>query len=58
MYCENYLCIYQDNERCTIDEISLDVMGMCTSCIYPNIEDKVLKELKKETLESMEGRNC
>ena len=34
MKCENYFCVYQDNGKCILDEINIDIMGQCDSCIY------------------------
>lgn len=50
MICENFLCIYEDEGKCILDEIELDVMGQCTMCEYINISDSTLKPLKKEAL--------
>lgn len=32
--CNNYLCIYWKKEKCTLNEIELDISGVCQSCIY------------------------
>jgi hypothetical protein len=51
MYCENFLCIYQSQGQCILDEIRLDGLGMCTECIYPNFEQEILNQMKKDLLE-------
>ena len=54
MKCENYFCIYEDNGKCILDKIELDVMGQCTECIYVNLESDVLKEAKQNLLKKYE----
>ena len=51
--CYNGLCVYQDDGLCSLRKIELDELGQCTSCIYPNIDDELLKKLKLETLISL-----
>ena len=51
MKCENALCIYESNGECVLEEISLDYMGCCSECIYPEIDPKYLKLLKKRVLD-------
>ena len=50
MNCENYLCIYYVNGHCTVKKISIDRMGMCQECIYPNIEEDVSNRYKQKLL--------
>ncbi|MCL2576225.1 MAG: hypothetical protein FWE33_07300 [Defluviitaleaceae bacterium] len=47
MKCEFELCIYNENEVCGLDEIVIDVLGMCESCVIVNIDKKTLDFLKK-----------
>lgn len=54
MKCENYLCVYEKEGCCELDYISLDINGMCTSCIYPNFDSPILRNAKEETIKSME----
>ena len=54
MKCENYFCIYEDNGKCILDKIELDIMGQCTECIYVNLESDVLKEAKQNLLRKYE----
>ena len=53
MKCENYLCVYEKDGCCEFDDISLDINGMCISCIYPNFNKDILKNAKEETIKSM-----
>ena len=50
MECENFLCVYQKDDKCILDRISLDVVGHCLDCIYVDIEPELLKELKDKQL--------
>lgn len=47
MLCENLFCIYWSNDECVLDNISLDIQGSCTSCIYVNIDESILKSQRK-----------
>ncbi len=51
MICENIFCIYNKNERCTVEEIALDIQGKCTACEYVDVDDEYLSRKKKEALE-------
>lgn len=50
MNCENSFCIYQSKGKCTIDKINIGILGMCTDCIYPDIDEEVLEQAKFELL--------
>ena len=50
MKCENYFCIYQLDDICQLEEIDIDVSGKCTSCIYPEIDKKILDNAKDALL--------
>lgn len=51
--CENEFCIYQENGKCILDVIELDISGMCQSCIYINISQEELDEKKKKLREKL-----
>ena len=51
MECENSLCIYEKNKKCILDEISVNMLGICDECIYPSIDEELLQDLKNKTLE-------
>lgn len=55
MNCENNFCIYQNKDKCILDEISIDSSGMCTECIYPNIDEKILNQAKLKLLKKYEN---
>ena len=46
MECDNVFCIYQKNGNCKLENISIDNSGMCTQCIYVEIDDKDLLKTK------------
>ena len=51
--CENEFCIYQKNGTCSLDIVELDIQGTCTDCIYINIEENTLSELKEKLLKNL-----
>jgi len=54
MQCENIFCIYNSENKCILECVSLDILGQCTACIYATIDDEILEEAKRKTLESVE----
>lgn len=54
MNCENKFCIYWEDDYCALNEISLDILGTCTSCIYVDIDDKTLKEEREKALKRID----
>ena len=50
MKCENCFCIYQAKGKCIIKNVSINSMGMCTECIYADIDEKILKQSKLKIL--------
>ena len=57
MICENIFCIYQRNNECILEEINLDITGACADCIYVDIGQKQLNELKENQLRNIESHN-
>ena len=57
MKCENNYCIYQYEDKCILDEISIDGLGMCAECIYPDIDEKTLNEAKTKNLKDRRNDN-
>ena len=43
MRCENHFCIYWKNYRCQLNQISLDIQGICQECIYLELEEDVME---------------
>ena len=54
MKCENSFCIYESNGKCILKNISIDGLGMCTECIYPAIDEKILADAKQKLLKIYE----
>lgn len=54
MNCENCFCICQSKGKCILDEISIDSLGMCAECIYPDIHEKILNQAKLKLLKKYE----
>ena len=50
MNCENIFCIYWEKNKCILDDISLDIIGNCDSCIYIDLSEKELEEYRKKGL--------
>ena len=48
MECDNVFCIYQKNGNCKLENISIDNSGMCTQCIYVEIDENDLSKAKSE----------
>ena len=51
--CENEFCIYQKQGICILESIQLDIQGNCMDCIYVNIEESVLNNLKDKLLREL-----
>ena len=50
MKCENSFCMYQFKGTCRLDKVSIDSLGMCTDCIYLDIDEKILNQVKSKLL--------
>ena len=46
MKCENYFCVYQENGTCILNNIELDIQGLCKDCTYPDFDENELQNLK------------
>ena len=53
MRCENLFYIYFKDKYCTLDEISLDIQGSCTDCIYVDIENEYLDYEREKLLNKL-----
>ena len=58
MNCENNFCIYQSKGKCVLGEVSIDSLGMCAECIYPNIDEKILNQAKSKLLMDYQKADC
>jgi len=55
MTCEFDLCIYYSDGLCTVDEISINSLGMCDACVAVNIPESYLRKKRREVLERYEA---
>ncbi len=51
MVCENFLCLFNQENECMSEEIELDICGSCKSCVYIYFPKSELEKKKKEQLE-------
>ncbi len=51
--CNNYLCTYWKNNKCTLEEIEVDICGVCQSCIYFIEQNNELDKNRQKALEKM-----
>lgn len=51
--CENEFCIYQNQGECILKSIQLDIQGNCVDCIYINVEEEALNNLKERQLSNL-----
>ncbi len=48
--CENEFCIYQKQGTCILESVRLDIQGSCVDCIYIDVEEDTLNNLKEKLL--------
>lgn len=56
MNCENIFCIYWKDNNCILNEISLDIIGNCQSCIYVDLSNDLLAKYRNKGLQKIESR--
>lgn len=49
MRCQDVLCAYYLNEKCRLDEVEIDEMGMCMECIHVAFDAQELARRREET---------
>ncbi len=54
MRCENKFCVYCDKNKCSLEQVCINNLGLCSSCIPVDIDTMFLDKLKKEALEKSE----
>ena len=57
MNCENNFCVYQCKGKCMLDKIEIDRLGMCTECIYPDLDKEILNQAKLKLLKKFQKEN-
>ena len=53
MKCKYEFCIYEENGLCILNNVSINTVGLCDNCILPTFDNKLLSELKDETLKQL-----
>ncbi len=48
--CDNNFCIYWEDFRCTLDEISLDAQGRCEALIQVSFDEADLQKIREQQL--------
>ena len=56
MYCEFDYCIYNKDYKCILDEIEINTVGMCASCIVISLDWDFLESEKERQLKEIEDR--
>jgi len=56
MNCEFDYCIYNRNYKCIADDVGINDLGMCDTCIVISLDDDFLKSKKEEQLLEIEKR--
>ncbi len=51
MRCEYEFCIYNKNNKCLLENINIDSLGLCADCILPDIDPSILQQAKNKVLE-------
>ena len=44
--CGNYFCIYWTESGCSLENITLDIQGICQDCIYIELEKETLLQAR------------
>lgn len=50
---ENCFCVYQENGKCLLDKINIDITGQCECCIYIDIPKPELDNYKNQLRNKM-----
>jgi hypothetical protein len=56
MQCENAYCIYQKENKCYHEKISINSLGMCDDCIIVSLEENFLAAEKEKQLLEINDR--
>ena len=55
MKCDMEYCIYWKNYRCILKKISIDSAAHCMECIMVSLDEKTLKQKRKELLDKYQS---
>lgn len=50
MICENEICIFNKEGKCTLDTISLDAIGLCEDCVIVELDEALIEKEKERQL--------
>ena len=53
--CENEWCVYQENNRCVMQTVTLDIQGQCQECVYVSLDAEWLQQRKNEARQALEA---
>ena len=56
MSCENIYCIYNKQNRCGFESVTINALGMCEDCILVSFDKDFLDTEKKRQLQNIERR--
>ena len=56
MCCENRFCIYWEEHKCLLGEVTLDLQGCCRECVYVDISLDALAEERARAREGFSGK--
>lgn len=54
MNCEDTLCIYQENGKCLLRQLSIDSLGYCSECIHLTFSEAELCARKRKEREELD----
>lgn len=54
MHCECDLCIYNQNNFCILDEITVSVSGACDNCVFVSLPEAYLEKQKNIQLDRLD----
>ena len=56
MVCEFELCLYNEDNSCTLESTDINSLGMCDACIIVSLDENFLKAEKKHQLQKLNAR--
>ena len=54
MKCSNYLCVFWDRHKCSLESIEINEAGMCSEYIPVVIDEEYLEEKRHDFIDSLE----
>jgi len=56
MQCENEYCVYYKENKCVLEQVEIDSLGMCATCIRISLDESFLLEERKRQLQEINSR--